>query len=157
MTVQLALYKGPPKGVLNIVGHYAVCIWTRSKWGHAELVIDGVAYSSSARDGGVRGKTIDFSTGRWDLVDLPLTAEETAYARMWFHQHADWKYDYWNIGRFVFPIINHERDRVVCFESVAAALRLPAAHKFDANDLFEYAQILQSTRHLVSIFQEEDL
>lgn len=157
MTAQLALYKGPASGPLNIVGHQAIKLWTRKPWSHTELVINGVAYSSSARDGGVRSKVIDFTTGRWDLVDMPLTPEEESYAKLWFYERRNWKYDYWNIGRFVFPVINHDRDRVVCFESVASALRLPAAHKFDAGDLFEYAQILQSTRHPASMFQEEDL
>lgn len=158
MTTQLALYKGPPKkDITHLAGHYGIKLWTRKPWSHAELVIDGVAYSSSARDGGVRPKVIDFNTGRWDLVDLPLTPEEESYALLWFHEREHWKYDYWNIGRFVFPIINHDRDRVVCFEAVASALRLPAAHKFDAGDLFEYAQILLATRHPAATFHDEDL
>ena len=155
MTVHLALYKGPPSGRLNKIGHYGIRLWTRSPWSHAELVIDGVAYSSSARDGGVRPKQIDFDSGRWDLVTLPLTAEEVSYALLWFHQRDGWKYDYLNIGRFVFPILGHERNRVVCFEAVAAALGLPAAHKFDANDLFEYAQMLVAKRHPAALFQDD--
>lgn len=151
MTPQLALYKGPPKGdIAHTIGHYGVKVWTRKPWSHAELVIDGVAYSSSARDGGVRPKEIDFTTGRWDMVDLLLTPEEISYALLWFHEHDGWKYDNWNIGRFVIPFINHDPNRVVCFESIALALRLPAAHKFDAGDLFEYAQILMATRHVAS-------
>ena len=156
MTTQLALYKGPPSSDWkHTVSHEAIKLWTRQPWSHAELVLDGLAYSSSARDGGVRSKEIDFTTGRWDLIDLPLTPEEKAYARMWFHEREHWKYDYWNIGRFVIPILGHSPERVVCFESIASALRLPAAHKFDAGDLFEYAQILQATRHPAALFDAD--
>ena len=50
MSVQLALYKG--RGTLF---NALIRWWTRSPYSHCELVINGTCYSSSIRDGGVRG------------------------------------------------------------------------------------------------------
>lgn len=73
MTVQLALYKG--KGQ---IGNRLICWWTRSIYSHCELVVDGVCYSSSVMDKGVRKKQvgngpdqIDLRPEHWDLVQLP--------------------------------------------------------------------------------------
>lgn len=139
MTATLALYKGPPSGLLNKIGHYAIRLWTWSKWGHAELVIDGVCWSASARDGGVRQKSINLDSGRWDLVTLPLTDDEVIRALAWFLKRDGDGYDYLNIGRFVLPLLGHDRDRWVCFEAIGAALGLAAPHKLTANDLFHWA------------------
>ena len=57
--MKVALYKGPAKDWRHKVAHWAVCVATRSPYSHCELVIDGVCWSASARDGGVRGKVID--------------------------------------------------------------------------------------------------
>lgn len=141
MALQIAFYKGPPKRSdwLHTLSHYGIRLWTWSKWSHAELVIDGWCYSASARDGGVRRKQIDLNSGRWDLVSLPLSEDETVRALMWFLLHEDDGYDYLNIGRFVLPLLGHERNKWVCFEAIGAALGLAAPHKLTANDLFHWA------------------
>lgn len=66
MTVRLALYKGNG-GPANA----AIRWWTGSTYSHCELVIDGVSYSSSLMDGGVRGKVIEFKSAHWDFIELP--------------------------------------------------------------------------------------
>jgi hypothetical protein len=142
MRLQLALYKGPPRDDwAHTLSHYGIRVWTRSPWSHAELVIDGVCWSSSARDGGVRPKVIDLASGRWDVVELYLPADQAAYALAWFQLHDGDKYDYLNIGRFVLPILGHDRDRWVCFEAIGAALQLAAPHKLTANDLAAWAAL----------------
>jgi len=140
MTIQLALYKGPPRDDwAHTLSHYGIRVWTWSKWSHAELVIDGVCWSSSARDGGVRHKKIDLASGRWDVFELDLSDDEIARALAWFVKNNGKGYDYLNIGRFVLPILGQDRDRYVCFESIGAALCFAGAHRLTANDLYEWA------------------
>jgi hypothetical protein len=132
--VQLALYCGPPRGHWrHIVSHYAIRLWTWSRYSHAELVIDGVCYSSSARDGGVREKVIDLGSGRWEVFPIPAVSAERPL--QWFAQHVRQAYDWSNIGRFVLPFLPHRKNQWVCFEAVGAMLNLAAAHKLTANDL----------------------
>jgi hypothetical protein len=51
--------------------------WTGGPYSHCELVFsDGMAYSSSPRDGGCRFKRIKWSPDHWVFVDLPCDAHE---------------------------------------------------------------------------------
>lgn len=59
--MQLALYKAPGAWYDKLV---------RVAYSHCELVIDGVCYSSSPRDNGVRSKAIDLHSGSWDLIEV---------------------------------------------------------------------------------------
>lgn len=138
--MQLALYKGPPRNdVAHTVSHYAIRLWTWSKWSHAELVIDGLCWSSSARDKGIRSKQIDLSSDRWDVVDLDLPESAKLSALVWFQMHDQDKYDWLNIGRFVLPILGQKRNRWTCFEALGTSLGLAGAHKLTANDLYQWA------------------
>ena len=129
MSLSLALYKGPPSDLLHIIGHNATRLWTWSKYSHAELVIDGVCWSSSARDGGVRSKVIDLDSGKWDVVKLTDNLLIKSNALLWFKQHEGDEYDYRNILRFVIPIVGHDKRKWVCYEACAAALGIGNAHK----------------------------
>ena len=139
MSLSLALYKGPPSDLLHIIGHNATKLWTWSKYSHAELVIDGVCWSSSARDGGVRSKVIDLDSGKWDVVKLTDNLLIKSNALLWFKQHEGDEYDYRNILRFVIPIVGHDKRKWVCYEACAAALGIGNAHKLDADKLLEEA------------------
>src|SRR4051794_3882466 len=66
MTVQLAQRKNDTR-----ITAQAIQLWTDSIYSHCELVIDGICYSSSAMDKGVRRKAIDLDPEKWDLIDLP--------------------------------------------------------------------------------------
>ena len=138
--VQLAFYVGPPSGFLNLLGHWLIRLWTWSRWSHVELVIDGTAWSASARDRGVRGKRIDLTSGKWDVIAVPMSDPEIARALAWFLAHEGDSYDYRNLLRFVFPFFGHNKRHWVCFESVAAALGMAAPHKITANDLWQWAE-----------------
>jgi len=47
-------------------------IFSLGRYSHVELVFsDGISFSSSLRDGGVRFAAIDYDNERWDVVDLP--------------------------------------------------------------------------------------
>lgn len=126
----IALYKGPAKGWWNRFRDSLVKLWTWSKYSHIELVIDGVCYSSSPRDGGVRAKKIDIYSGRWDLFPLDKEKLENSLAREWFQVHMEENYDWMGIVRFVFPFIPHRSNQWFCFEAVAAALGLPKPHRW---------------------------
>lgn len=137
MAAQIAFYKGPPRNAFwHLLSHYAIRLWTWSKWSHAELVIDGLCLSSSVRDGGVRAKHIDLESGRWDVVSINI--DEQA-ALNWFHQHDSDKYDWAGIWRFVIPLLPHHPRRQFCFEAIGNALGFAGAHKLTANDLWHWA------------------
>jgi hypothetical protein len=70
--MHLAMYRGPATGWKNRLGHWIVCFLTFSRYSHCELVIDGVCYSSSFRDGGVRAAVIATleTSGHWDLYEV---------------------------------------------------------------------------------------
>ncbi len=141
--MQLALYKGPPSSLIHNISHYITRLGTWSKYSHAELVIDGRCYSSSARDGGVRRKVIDLSSGHWDVFDITSNENIKQKALQWFSSHDGQAYDYRNIVRYVFPFIGHNKNHWVCYEAVGAALGIKRPHMLTAEKLLEEALLLK--------------
>lgn len=135
--LELALYKGPPDDILHVIGHNATKLWTWSKYSHAELVIDGVCWSSSSRDGGVRKKNINLNSGKWDVFRLTDDLVIKNKALLWFREHEGDYYDYRNILRFVLPVVGHDKRKWVCYEACGAALGIENPHKLDADKLLE--------------------
>lgn len=139
--VAIAFYKGPPvNDIVHSISHYTTRFFTWSKWSHAELVIDGICYSSSVRDGGVRSKIIPLNTGRWDIVKFELPEQVIEQAISWFDSNKDAKYDWRNIFRFVFPFIGQDWNRYVCYEAIGEALGFAGAYRLTANDLYKWAK-----------------
>jgi hypothetical protein len=99
-------------------------------------VINGVCYSSSFRDGGVRSKYIDLASGRWDV--LPVKGG-VVNALWWYEQHKGQGYDWLNILRFILPFIPQRKTKWVCFEAIGSMLGLAGCHKLTANDLYAWA------------------
>lgn len=126
--VYLALYKG--KGSLfNVL----IRAWTGSCVSHCELVVDGVCYSSSAMDKGVRSKVIDLDNGNWELVPLPWADKEKVIE----HFEATRKYKYGYIGLVLNQLLNMGRktkDVVFCSEWCLAALGVPCPHVFNPHN-----------------------
>lgn len=125
MKVQLALYKGPATDLGHKVAHWAIRWFQRSQYSHAELVLGGTCYSASPRDGGVRSKKIDLTTGKWDVVDLPgvpNTLGLLALADQLVHTGA--KYDWLGVARYVFPFLPESKARWFCYEFVSTLLGL---------------------------------
>ena len=122
MQVYIAAYKGPASGLFNVIFHKAVCLITNSKYSHCELVVEGKAYSASARDGGVRVKTIDFNSGKWDLYPIQI---DSRYVKDFFGETKDDPYDYLGLGYFLIPFIRGSKNRWFCSEWCATAMRLP--------------------------------
>lgn len=117
--MQIAFYKGPASGLKNKLGRLLVCIGTWSKYSHCELVINGMCYSASARDGGVRSKAIDLASGHWDVVEV---SGDAMRALMWFQAHQGQAYDWWGVLRFALPFLRQRPGKWFCSEAVAEAL-----------------------------------
>ena len=144
--MQIALYKGPPSSILRKISHCLIKFWTMSEYSHAELVLDGMCYSSSSRDGGVRSKRINIKSGKLDVYDITDTKQIKAKALSWFVEHDGDSYDYRNIFRHVIPFIGHNENHWVCFEAIGAALGIKDPHKLDADDLIKEALKLEVNR-----------
>ena len=117
--VQLALYKG--KG---LIGNALIRWWTRSPYSHCELVVDGVAYSSSLMDKGVRSKVIDFKPEHWDMVELPESVRQQALD--YFAATRGQRYSWLDLIRSqIFNRNANEDGAAFCSEWCASALGLP--------------------------------
>lgn len=137
MSVQLALYKG--RGTLF---NALVRWWTRSPYSHCELVIGGACYSSSIRDGGVRGKVMALPADKWDVIDLPWADEYGA--QRWFERHARDRYGFADL--LLCQLLGMRRDArgVFCSEACAAALGLPDPTRYSPaslRDLVRYVNV----------------
>ncbi len=129
--IQVAFYKGRTRLFDRLVQW-----WTRGPYSHCEIVIDGLCHSSSWLDGGVRVKSIDLASGRWDLVDIEadLVVNEAA-VRAWFAQHAGQQYDLAGLLGFVLPWRTEDRRRWFCSEACAEALWYPRSWTISPNRL----------------------
>jgi len=130
--VRLAMYKG--KGHFN---NAIIRWWTKSIYSHCELVLDGdIGYSSSMRDGGVRGKSIDFNPEHWDFIELP-------FANAWNileHFRETRGRPYGLIDLFWSQFFNRpNRDKGdFCSEWCAAALGLPNPSSYSPQSLYDH-------------------
>jgi len=134
--VQIAFYRGPPRRWLHKLSHWLICLFTLSRYSHCELVIDGVCWSSSARDGGVRQKQIDLTDGKWIVVNVPSADADAALD--WFYRHEGKSYDYLGVVQFLLPFVRQGRDKWFCSEATSEALGLPCATKTTPQDLYEW-------------------
>ena len=128
--LQLALYKG--KGNFYDV---LVRAATLSKYSHVELVINGVCYTSSPRDNGVRSKVIDLHSGNWDVYPIEGDAQ---YALDFFEKEMGKPYDWLGAIKSVVPFFPNRKEKWFCSEIVAAALQLPKARKYTPEDLYQW-------------------
>lgn len=133
--MKLALYKGPAQDIAHKIAHWAVCLFTGSPYSHCELVIGGVCWSASARDGGVRGKVIDLASGHWDLFEIHGDED---LALEWFLAHDGARYDWAGVFRFALPFLPASRSRWFCSEACAAALLLPGARDLNPQQLLDH-------------------
>lgn len=116
----MACYKDPGE-----IGDKLIRIAEHGDYSHTELVFsDGIAASASLRDGNVRFKRIDLSTGKWDFYALPQHAEPAA--RQWFQEHVGVKYDLLGVATFPFmylvPHWRGSKKSVFCSEACSRAL-----------------------------------
>ena len=135
--VRLALYKHKRTGFAGI-GPALIRWWTKSPYSHCELVVDGVAYSSSVQDGGVRAKRIEFNPAHWDFVDLPW-ADPAAVLRHFRRTDGEpygWTDLLWRQN------FNRPGDSIgsFCSEWCAAALGLSNPQQYSPGTLGDYCK-----------------
>ncbi len=139
--MQLAFYKGARPGWHGVCNRL-IRWWTRSPYSHVELVFsDGMSASSSAEDGGVRLKKIDFDPANWDFVPLSRgwsSAWSEQQCRGWFIRHQRQKYDYRGLVRCVVPpAFNRDTPKKwFCSESVVAAFGFATPWRFKPCDVY---------------------
>lgn len=118
--MQLAFYRGRGRFV-----DWLIKYWTQGRFSHVEVVFsDGMCYSSSPRDGGVRFKKIDLKDEKWDVLEVDV-GDETV-VREWCKTQVGKGYDF--LGIFGFAILPHRNDvqsnrRWYCSEISAEVLR----------------------------------
>jgi hypothetical protein len=130
--MKIALYKGKRGGFAGAFDA-AVRWWTRGPYSHVELVFsDGMAASSSTRDGGVRFKRIDFKPEHWDFVEID---GDECNAADWFGERLGAGYDYFGLFGFIWRPGSGVSRRWFCSEAVAAALGYRDPWRFCPNTL----------------------
>nr|DAN83254.1 MAG TPA: cysteine peptidase [Caudoviricetes sp.] len=147
--VYLALYKGrkqgtSPKELAQRLMDWAVRWATRGQYSHCEIAVkhsfadDYHCYSASARDGGVRSKTMPLTPDKWDLIPI---RDAEAYDRVLalYQSTRGAKYDYTGaLGVVVFMSIRQSARRWFCSEWCATVLGLVEPERFSPNSLAKH-------------------
>lgn len=134
---QVALVGYKPHKLTDL-GGYAIAGWTSSLYSHCEVEIDGVCYSSSIRDDGVRSKVIDTSPAHWTRLPLARVNVERALAVFETLKHRP--YGYFDlITQHILRLPLPPGRGVVCSELCAAMLGLPRPHEYSPGSLMALA------------------
>jgi hypothetical protein len=133
--MQLAMYKGPPNGWKLQLAHRLICLKTKSIYSHCEILIDGVGYSSSNRDGGVRAKPTDLSTKHWDLFNVHADQDQVL---QFFSRTKGQPYDTLGELHFALGFLAQDPDRWFCSEWCAAALGVGDPWTYSPQGLLNY-------------------
>lgn len=133
--VRLALYK---RKRWWDIGAALIRWWKMTPYSHCELLVDGVCYSSSMRDGGVRAKEIEFKDGHWDFIDVPWVG--SVQVKNFYAITKKTRYGWKDL--ILRQIFNKRGDSsgMFCSEWCAAALGIEHAYAFDPGLLAEYCE-----------------
>jgi len=119
-----------------------IAAWTHGPFSHVELRFsDGMCFSSSFRDKGVRFKNIDIKPERWEILQLNIRDEQEQLLREWASKHIGKKYDFLGIFGFVIGTRIQNKKKWYCSEVCAATLKscMPVygyiSHKVSPNKL----------------------
>lgn len=136
--VQLALRKNDTRIAAKFIQW-----WTNSKYSHCELIVDGLCYSSSAMDGGVRSKKIELDLNKWDLIPLPKADAEKIIS--YFKETDHWRYGWLGLILNQFLNLNRETKKCTfCSQWCAAALGLPNSSSLSPDSLGKWALFLNN-------------
>lgn len=130
MSVNLAMYKAPGNWLNRLI-----CWWTGSQYSHCELVVRGTCYSSSVRDGGVRGKCMALPAGSWDVIPIPWADADSV--TQWFADHERDRYGWLDL--LTGQLLGMQRDHrgVFCSEACAKALGMRSATRMSPQSLLD--------------------
>lgn len=131
MKATLAFYKAP-----GLIGDKLIKLWTRSKYSHVEIVIGGVWYSSSMRDGGARKRPgLIARSDHWDYLMIDCDIDKALAV---FEKHKNQKYDWLGIFLTQFlPLNRHSKNKVFCSELVAEMLGWDNPHQYDPGEVYK--------------------
>ena len=142
--MKVAFYKGTSKGIKGLY-NIAVRAVTKGSYSHCEILFsDGMSASASFIDGGVRFKRINFDPEHWDFIELSNADESKA--RTWFDIHNHESYDIFGNIRFIFWPVSEERYKWFCSESIAKALGLTQAWRYDPNTLYSALKFMENAK-----------
>ena len=114
----------------------AIRLWTFSPYSHTELIIDGVWYSSSIRDGGARTKVIKPNPEHWDYEIIEIDVD---YALQIFNGYKGKGYDRLGILFTQFIDLNiHSKSKVFCSELNADMRKIISAHRYSPKRLGQF-------------------
>ncbi len=133
MNITIAFYKAEGQFMDKLIRW-----WTGSPYSHCELVIGGLSYGSSNRDGGVRSKYIEWDSHSWDFLEIPEQALGVRQdeAHDWFMKNMGRKYDWFGLLWFVVPINLQDPKKWFCAEAIAEALKLQDSWKYSPHTLY---------------------
>lgn len=118
--MQIAFYKAGGR-----LFDRAIRWWTHSAYSHCEFVFsDGMFFSSSPRDGGVRYKVVPKDKSKWDFVDIRMDVFDENTLRRWCDSKVGKRYDW--VGIFlsqVLPLAVQDPGRYFCSEILVDALQ----------------------------------
>ena len=123
------------------IGGHLTAWWTRSPYSHVEVVINGVCYSSSLRDGGVRAKTIDLTPSWWRVIPIGWADEEAALQV--FRRYEGQPYGYLDLLTQHVLRLPVDDPGLLCSELCALMLGLPesTARGMSPGQLVEYVEM----------------
>ena len=123
------------------IGGHLTAWWTRRPESHVEIVINGVCYSSSLRDGGVRPKAIDLTPRWWRVIPIDWRDEDAALRV--FEKHRGKSYGWGDlIAQHVLRLPISDPG-LLCSELCALMLGLPesTARGMTPGALVEYVEM----------------
>lgn len=123
------------------IGGRLICAWTRSPYSHVEIVINGMCYSSSLRDGGVRKKAIDLGKPHWRVIPI-AGADETEVLRVFFRNQGK-PYGWMDLLTQHVLRLPVDDPGLLCSEIAALMLGLPesTARGMSPGQLVEYVEM----------------
>lgn len=140
IVVKLAVYIGKGK-----IGNSIIRVWTGRQESHCELIVDGLAYSSSVMDKGVRKKYINLESGKWHVVDIPWASKEQIIA--YYEKTKSNKYGWWSL--ISSQVFNRNRDSSntdFCSGWCAEALGIPNPNAYSPGTLTDLIEFLNEFR-----------
>lgn len=122
------------------IGGRLTAWWTRSPYSHVEIVINGVCYTSSLRDGGVRPAVIDLTPSWWRVTPIEW-ADENAALRV-YYRHKGMPYGWMDLLTQHVLRLPVDDPGLLCSELCALMLGLPesTARGMSPGALVEYVE-----------------
>jgi hypothetical protein len=141
--MKIAFFKGTHPGWKGWLGRLTKW-WTVGPYSHCELVFGtqtstglSTCWSSTFLDKGVRCAQLALNPSDWDILDLPVTAEQEAAALAWFKMHEGEPYDTLALLGFLFRPLKGMGNRYFCDEACLTAMGFPEAWRYDPNCAYQ--------------------